>query len=425
MEEITINITEVEEVSITVQEAGVGADRAEAAADAAEGFANTAESAYNSLQPHLANVDTVAGNIGNVNTVAGISGDVTTVAGISGNVTSVAGNETNINKVAAIDTDVTKVANIDGDVSSVAGNEININTVAANNANVTAVGDNIGNVNSVAANEGNINAVNTNEGNINTVASNIGDVQTVSTNIADVNFVAGATIEDVESTATTEVEDAYFGRTAGTVREGDDWVFGDFAAGNYSEFEADGTLKFHGDATVFRDEMHTLLHQSKNNASARMVDNIAEGSLTYKDNATVDDYAIMSIQLNHDRKNGADVYPHLHWWQTTANMPNWLIEYRWQRNGEAKVTDWTELEYTTNAFTYVSGTLNQITRFTAITPPSGDDVSDILQIRLSRDVAAASTVYSVAETSPVDQDAVSLDVHIEIDTVGSRQEYIK
>lgn len=202
-------------------------------------------------------------------------------------------------------------------------------------------------------------------------------------------------------------------------------TFGDVEGGNYSEFEADGTLKFHGNATVFRDEMHTLIHQSKNNNAARMVDNIAEGSLTYKSNATVVDYAIMSVQLNHDRKNGADVYPHLHWWQTTINMPNWLLEYRWQRNGQAKVTAWTELAHIENAFTWVSGTLNQITRFTPITPPSGDGVSDVLQIRLSRDVAAASTIYTVAETSPVDQDALSLDVHIEIDTIGSRQEYIK
>jgi hypothetical protein len=33
--------------------------------------------------------------------------------------------------------------------------------------------------------------------------------------------------------------------------------------------------------------------------------------------------------------------------------------------------------------------------------------------------------FDGAETSPVDQDAVSLDVHIEVDTLGSRQEYIK
>jgi hypothetical protein len=216
-----------------------------------------------------------------------------------------------------------------------------------------------------------------------------------------------------------------FGQEEGTVREGNDLKFGDVTGGDYTEIEADGTIRFHGDASVFRDEIHTLLHQSKNNASARIVDNIAEGSLTYKNNATVADYAIMSIQLNHDRKNGADVYPHLHWWQTTINMPNWLLEYRWQRNAEAKVTEWTELAHTTNAFLWVSGTINQITRFGSITPPSGDGVSDILQIRLSRDVAAASTIYTVAETSPVNQDAVSLDVHIEIDTIGSRLEYTK
>jgi len=203
---------------------------------------------------------------------------------------------------------------------------------------------------------------------------------------------------------------------------------GDVGSGDYTEFEADGTIKFHGDATVFRDEMHTLIHQSKNNAAARMVDNVAEGSLTYKDNATVADYAVMSIQLNHDRKNGAAVYPHLHWWQTSINMPNWLLQHRWQRNGQAKVTDWTYLAWVENAYDWgtAAGTLNQITRFGSITPPSDDNVSDILQIRLMRDVANASTEFAAtAETDPIDQDAVSFDVHIEIDGIGSREEYVK
>jgi hypothetical protein len=226
--------------------------------------------------------------------------------------------------------------------------------------------------------------------------------------------------------ASTTYENSQIKDNGTAAPEAPSFKIGNVSGGNYTEIEADGTIKFHGNATVFRDEMNDLITKLKNNPSDKLVNNLEEASVTYKNNATTADYAVMSIQLNHDRKNGAAVYPHLHWWQSSVNMPNWLLQYRWQRNGQAKVTDWTYLKWTENAAAWVSGTLNQITRFGSITPPSGDNVSDILQIRLIRDVADASGEFgSTAETSPIDQDAVSLDVHIEVDTVGSRQEYIK
>jgi len=200
---------------------------------------------------------------------------------------------------------------------------------------------------------------------------------------------------------------------------------GNIEGNNYTEIEADGTIRLHGDATAFRDEMNQLILQLKNNPSDKLINNVSEGSVTYKNNTGLNDYSTMSIQLNHDRKNGAPIYPHLHYWQSSINTPNWLLQYRYQRNGQSKETSWAYLVPTENAYAYTSGTLNQIVRFRSITPPTGDNVSDILQIRLIRDVSDASGEFDGAETSPIDQDAVSLDVHIEVDTIGSREEYIK
>ena len=270
-----------------------------------------------------------------------------------------------------------------------------------------------------------------------------GEIEETTTN--EIEQTGTGEIEQVESSDTIEEElypdnstQGHLMRNAGDSTENsqitDDgtnpprapsFKIGDVAGGNYTEIEADGTIRFHGNATVFRDEERSLLTQQRLNPSDRLALNLEEGSVTYKNTATVTDFTITNIQLNHDRKHGANVFPHIHWWQTSANMPNWLLQYRWQVNGSAKETDWNYLPWNDNAFDYVSGELNQITRFGTITPPTGDGISDLLQIRLIRDVANASEEFTDPETSPINQDAVSLDAHIEIDTLGSRQEYTK
>lgn len=195
---------------------------------------------------------------------------------------------------------------------------------------------------------------------------------------------------------------------------------------DYSQFDADGSLIAYGEATYFRDELQSLLAARLESPSSDFVLNLAEGSVTAKISARYPtDYVSMNLQLNHDWLPGTVIYPHLHWWQTTSDVPNWLLAYRWQQQGGEKVADWVEQRWTANVFTYAAGVLNQISRFGSITPGAGTygQVSDILQIRLYRDYTAASTEFSVADPVNASQDVVNLDVHIEVDRQGSRQEY--
>lgn len=200
---------------------------------------------------------------------------------------------------------------------------------------------------------------------------------------------------------------------------------GEETTSDYALFEDDGTLVFNGAATVWRDELGQLIGQRLESPASDIVQNNAEGSLTYKTSATTADYVIINIQINHDWKFGSDIKPHLHWFQASATMPHWLIQYRWQKNGSAKTTAWTNQKWAANAFTYSAGTLNQITGFGSIAAPAGYSISDILQIRLIRDTANASTLFTGADALAASVEAVSFDVHREIDTVGSRQEYVK
>lgn len=200
---------------------------------------------------------------------------------------------------------------------------------------------------------------------------------------------------------------------------------GDVSGGDYVDIDTAGHTRLIGGATCFLDEFGPLIGQRLESPGSNITQNNAEGSLTFDNSCDLADYVTMSVQLNHDRKEGADVIPHLHWWQTTSAMPNWMIRYRWQRNGQAKVSGFTNAIWTSNAFTYTSGTLNQITSFGAITPPSGDGVSTILQIRLIRDTGNASTLFSGAEVGLGSMDAVFLDTHKEVDSYGSNTEYTK
>ena len=199
--------------------------------------------------------------------------------------------------------------------------------------------------------------------------------------------------------------------------------WGDVTGGNYSEFEADGTYKANGLATTYRDELNDLTARNFESPASAIVRNNAESSLTFKTTARLVDYATMNVQINHDWLMGSTVHPHLHWWALSANTPNWIIEYRWQMNEQAKTTAWTRAKWSSNAFP--AGIKNQITTFPAITPPIGYRISDILQIRLIRDYINQSTLFAGNDPQTTDVDATSFDVHIQCDTLGSREEYIK
>lgn len=194
---------------------------------------------------------------------------------------------------------------------------------------------------------------------------------------------------------------------------------------NTTNFDSSGHQTMTGTATVFKDQLQSLLVQLKNNPADKLVINIAEGSLDFKDSSTTSDYAVMNIQINHDWKIGSEVFPHLHWFQSQSAVPNWLVQYRWQTNGGTKTTSWTNYPLTSNAFTYSSGTILQISYNSGITPPAGTGLSDILQLRLIRDTNNSSSEFSGNDSVSGNVPALNFDVHYEINSIGSNQEYVK
>ena len=219
----------------------------------------------------------------------------------------------------------------------------------------------------------------------------------------------------------TDEDGAVSGGGAGGAQGG---KFGNKGAGDYSEFEDDGTLVMHGDATAFRDEFGDITKLKV--VGAGITETLTENTVGFQTNCSyTEDYLISNFQFNHDKLIGSSVFPHIHWFQTQNATPNFLVQYRWQVNGQAKTTAWSNLPMTTNAFTYVSGTLNQITHGAGIAAPANEGVSTILQVRVTRDKTNASTAFSGSDTHTVTAEITSFDVHLELDTLGSRTQYSK
>jgi hypothetical protein len=178
-----------------------------------------------------------------------------------------------------------------------------------------------------------------------------------------------------------------------------------------------------GSATVYDDLIADITQVRVQGTGISL--NVTENTVDYTNGADLNDYLIANYQLSHSWKMGSVIYPHIHYQQTTAANPNWLISYRWQRNGQLKTTDWTNLKCNTPIFTWSTGILNQIANGASITPPANYSISDIIQFRVIRDTGNSSTLFTGRDNTVNPVRLTGVDIHYEKDTIGSRAEYSK
>jgi hypothetical protein len=192
----------------------------------------------------------------------------------------------------------------------------------------------------------------------------------------------------------------------------------------YAEFLDDGTMVMRGNATTWRDEVNDAL-SIKHNGNDIIV-NVGAAVVEISTSADLNDFLYCNVQLNHDRKLDADVHPHIHWLQDTADTPNLLLQYRWHVIGSAMDTNWTNYPLSAHTFEWSSGVIHQVTEGLApVSPPSGSNISDIIQFKILRDNNNDSGVFDGTDTYTKSVSVMSFDIHVECDQTGSRQEYIK
>lgn len=188
-------------------------------------------------------------------------------------------------------------------------------------------------------------------------------------------------------------------------------------------FNVSGHMSMIGTGRAWRDELGELLGKKK--IGNRITDDLDDGTVVFASNCvSAEDYIITNVQLNHDRDSSANIYPHLHWFQTSGKIPNWLLEYRWQINGGWKTPTWSKTKMDIPATSYISGNIHQICYCSGIAVPISSNLSDIVQFRISRDTGNVSTLFSGIDTTS-NISAISFDVHLQLNSLGSTSEYIK
>lgn len=107
---------------------------------------------------------------------------------------------------------------------------------------------------------------------------------------------------------------------------------------NNSQFEADGTLVFNGDATVWDDLRITPgSFDRPGTADPVYVAYTPDGSSisTYLTEWSKNDIASFTIQVPHDYKQGSDLYVHIHWTpgargdEESGKLVGWKVQYSW------------------------------------------------------------------------------------------------
>ena len=135
-----------------------------------------------------------------------------------------------------------------------------------------------------------------------------------------------------------------------------------------------------------------------------------------------------AYQIEHRVRLDGVAHPHIHWIQSSADVPNWWMRWRFWQNGKV-VGSWTTSAKGTQLFTYTSGTIMQLTTFDEIdfTDAVGGalSVSDFLDIEFTRDTDNSSGMFT--GNDPLSGNALlrAFDPHIQINGMGSRTEYEK
>lgn len=175
----------------------------------------------------------------------------------------------------------------------------------------------------------------------------------------------------------------------------------------------DGTILLGGEATAWDDLLMPLVQGKQGQVDKPVWDATNLGYLFPQADPTQILY--LNCQIPHRWKVGSTIYPHVHFDQAANQLPVFKIDYRWYSIGEARPAGWTTYTMDQIVKPYTSGAIHNIANGAAGIEGTGQSISSMLQIKLYRDDNAYTGNVL----------ATSFDIHIEIDSFGSNEEYIK
>jgi len=201
---------------------------------------------------------------------------------------------------------------------------------------------------------------------------------------------------------------------------------------NFTEFELDGTMVFHGESTVFNDLENPLtagtIYKSPPSFEVFMDDGSGRrGVYAYSfgnAQANNEEQIMFTIQMPHGWIEGSDIYPHIHWSprDNGSGVVVWGIEYTWVDYNSITPGEFPPTTTITAESVAIANDNHKhlVTSFGAITPSADqDNISSILMVRVFRNSSNPADTYSDEAFG------LSFDLHYEMNTIGSRTEWTK
>lgn len=187
--------------------------------------------------------------------------------------------------------------------------------------------------------------------------------------------------------------------------------------------ESDGTLRMDADAMVY-DDLRITLDKGSNAAALEYFSGSSGPQIWYFRNNEGNEVMSFTVQLPHSWKEGTAIYPHLHWSPRATKTGNveWIFEYTWA-NYDSETPEVFPAISTSTVIATGPFTANTH-RITSLTDGSGLDatgklISSILICRIWRNSSRSNDTYSD------DAGLLFLDFHYQLDTFGSREQYVK
>jgi hypothetical protein len=156
------------------------------------------------------------------------------------------------------------------------------------------------------------------------------------------------------------------------------------------------------------DDLRIELNSSRQGANLLPAYDFANCGLLFPQNDT-SEIAHANEEFTHEMKSGTPIYPHVHFIQTSAQIPIFKMLFRWYGNGDLVPAFAEYATSGTGVFAYSGGQIMQMTYFPEI-PAIANGLSSHIDIKLWRDDNLVSGNVL----------AKFFDIHFLKDTLGSR-----
>ena len=196
--------------------------------------------------------------------------------------------------------------------------------------------------------------------------------------------------------------------------------FGNVSAGNYSEFEEDGTLVSRGTALTYRDEYPVILIPVSGAAApdsvAHTVGGVARQFYSF-DGVNTQEILSGSIEIPHDYAYGQPIEVHIHWRPSTigTGYVKWFFDWEYSPPQGASLSQ--------VSLSVIRSINNQ--QYYHLLDSFGNlpDVGFVLGGKIGFNIRRTPT--DIQDTYAADVLIEQVAVHVPLDTLGSRQIYTK